>query len=83
MDILFWLMKDKKVLEIPIPAINIALIDTSDKNCEKLLIIPQPSFLGGLNDQQLEAVTLTDGPLLVLSGAGTGKTKVLISRKIG
>ena len=40
----------------------------------------QDAYLHGLNEKQLEAVLHIKGPLMIIAGAGSGKTKVLTTR---
>jgi len=42
--------------------------------------VAEPSYLDDLNDRQRDAVQHGEGPLLVIAGAGTGKTKTLVAR---
>jgi DNA helicase II / ATP-dependent DNA helicase PcrA len=45
-----------------------------------IYVFDQRDILDGLNEPQLRAVTHQGGPLLVLAGAGTGKTRTLVAR---
>ena len=56
---------------------NLETIETYDNTSQLGL---SAFWLEDLNPEQKQAVTSTEGPLLVLSGAGTGKTKVLTCR---
>src|SRR5215469_2840826 len=45
-----------------------------------VVMFESASALDGLNDEQRQAAAHPSGPLLVLAGAGTGKTRTLVAR---
>ncbi len=47
---------------------------------QRAMARPATQYLDGLNDAQREAVKTLEGPVLMLAGAGTGKTKALATR---
>jgi hypothetical protein len=75
---------DKKTIRRKLPSLTTSFRFTPNSSAKthlkKLPSQLMQDYLKGLNDRQQEAVLAIDGPLMIVAGAGSGKTKVLTTR---